>query len=306
MNPRVRRLIELYARRNRVDPNAALGVASVEGGVRFGAVGDHGTSFGPFQLHVGGALPKGKGAAWANSEQGIAYALQRIGSVAGGLKGQAAVQAIVRRFERPADPDTEIRRAMGHYGKPGASGNMPVSFGGGETAAVGGADKSALLRLVMAQNSAFASGQNVDPTTMTQLLLATRQSQDAVTQGGPGNAGGPMGMGSVKGGAKGGAQAMLQAIAKARSMGLRVGENPYTDHVDPVHVKNSYHYRDFPGLYGGKKLGEAIDVSGSKAQMDAYARWVHANRAKEAELLYDPLGFRSPKRNHYDHVHVAY
>jgi cell wall-associated NlpC family hydrolase len=37
--------------------------------------------------------------------------------VAGGLHGQQAVDAIVRRFERPADPSGEITRAMSVYGR---------------------------------------------------------------------------------------------------------------------------------------------------------------------------------------------
>jgi hypothetical protein len=66
---------------------------------------------------------------------------------------------------------------------------------------------------------------------------------------------------------------MLYAIRKAEQMGLTVRENPYTDSVDPVHVKGSFHYRTFPNLYGGKKLGEAIDVSGPAPLMARFYRW---------------------------------
>lgn len=56
----------------------------------------------------------------------------------------------------------------------------------------------------------------------------------------------------------------------AQSMGLHVGENPHFGGVDPVHVAGSYHYK-----------GEAIDVSGDKAKMAAFARRVAAyNRSK--------------------------
>ena len=68
-------------------------------------------------------------------------------------------------------------------------------------------------------------------------------------------------------------KSMLAAIAYAQAHGLRVGENPYTDQVDPVHVKGSYHYRDFPGTYKGRRLGEAIDVSGSPSAMAGYYKW---------------------------------
>lgn len=52
---------------------------------------------------------------------------------------------------------------------------------------------------------------------------------------------------------------------KARSMGLSVGENKAFSGSTPTggHATNSYHYKD-----------EAIDVSGSTAQMAAFARWV--------------------------------
>lgn len=74
-------------------------------------------------------------------------------------------------------------------------------------------------------------------------------------------------------------QGMLRAIALAQQMGLAVRENPYVDKVDPVHVQGSYHYRDFPGLYNGKQLGEAVDVSGAPNLMADYYRAVTAGDA---------------------------
>lgn len=111
-------LISTLAQRYGVDPNAALAIASVEGGFN-GAVGDNGTSFGPFQLHEGGALPNGRGSQWANSPAGIDYAMRHIASVAHGLHGQSAVAAISRGFERPANPSAEISKAMQRYGNVG-------------------------------------------------------------------------------------------------------------------------------------------------------------------------------------------
>lgn len=70
-------------------------------------------------------------------------------------------------------------------------------------------------------------------------------------------------------------QSALQIIQYAKSLGLRVGENPYTDNVEPgVHVGSSYHYKNFPGKYNGRLLGMAADVSGSSAQMGTFAKWV--------------------------------
>lgn len=111
-----------------LDPRAVLAVASQEG--LGGGVGDNGTSFGPWQLHQGGAYPSfapqdAAGAqAWAWSPQGINYALGQINQVAGGLKGQQAVQSIVQNFERPANPSGEIAGAEQAYGLPVTAGDQ--------------------------------------------------------------------------------------------------------------------------------------------------------------------------------------
>ena len=97
-----------------LDPNAVLSVATVEGGFS-GSVGDSGTSYGPFQLHVGGALPAGKTNAWARSNAGINYALNNIAGVARGLTGKDAISAIVTKFERPAAPQAEVTKAYDIY-----------------------------------------------------------------------------------------------------------------------------------------------------------------------------------------------
>jgi hypothetical protein len=107
--------IKQLSKKYGLDPHAVLAVASVEG--LSGGVGDNNTSYGPFQLHIGGALPKGKSRAWAESPAGIEYAIRKIASVAKGLKGDAAIRAIVTKFERPANPSGEIKKARSRYGK---------------------------------------------------------------------------------------------------------------------------------------------------------------------------------------------
>jgi cell wall-associated NlpC family hydrolase len=69
-------------------------------------------------------------------------------------------------------------------------------------------------------------------------------------------------------------QEMLKAINVAQQMGLHVGENPYVgDNPEAgIHVNTSYHYRTFPGVFGGRKLGEAIDVSGDPDLMAKFYR----------------------------------
>jgi phage-related protein len=119
---RVAVAIVAAARKAGVDARAALAVAMSEGGTKFGAVGDKGTSFGPFQLHLGEALAAGmdpqKAAAFANSIQGITFAIQKMAAAgAAGKTGFDAITAIVRGFERPADPSGEIKRAMAFFAK---------------------------------------------------------------------------------------------------------------------------------------------------------------------------------------------
>jgi hypothetical protein len=68
----------------------------------------------------------------------------------------------------------------------------------------------------------------------------------------------------------GGPRTMLAAGKLAERMGLAVRENPAWDPVDPVHTQGSYHYKT--GRVGGRKVGQAIDVSGSPQKMAAYTR----------------------------------
>ena len=130
--PSLADLIQQGAAARGVDPAAVLSIASVEGGVNGGQIGDNGTSFGPFQLHMGGALPSqfnGNPQAanqWANSAAGINYALDAIAKVAKGLHGQQAIQAISSQFERPADVAGEVTKASGRYGQ-FSSGQIPPS-----------------------------------------------------------------------------------------------------------------------------------------------------------------------------------
>jgi len=145
LDPRLWAIIRQYAPRYGLDPRAVAAVAMNESGGRFGAAGDRTasgipTSFGPWQLHVGGALPAGKGARWANSLPGILYTFRQMASSgARGLRGPAAVSAIARGFERPADPGAEIRTALGYYRQPGfARGSAVAGMGGGGVAGGGG------------------------------------------------------------------------------------------------------------------------------------------------------------------------
>ena len=123
--------IAAMAQARGLDPRAVLAVAGQEG--LGGGIGDQGTSFGPFQLHYGGAYPSSapQGAAasqdWAWSPEGINYALGQMG-FARGMTGRQAVSNIVSRFERPADPGSEIKGALASYGQGMPSGGLPTSI----------------------------------------------------------------------------------------------------------------------------------------------------------------------------------
>src|SRR3990167_3952744 len=115
-NKSVRDLIFRLAKKYRLDPNAVMAVARGEGGLDWGAVGDGGHAFGPFQLNDAGGVITGRPgdhAAFANSPAGLDFALRKMAEAgAAGLTGPAAVEVIIRRFERPADPDSSVRNAL--------------------------------------------------------------------------------------------------------------------------------------------------------------------------------------------------
>ena len=176
------RYIRQRAAKYGVDPQAALAVASREG--LSGAVGDQGTSFGPFQLHVGGALPAGRGRAWAESPAGIDYALGQMGGVARGLRGPQAVNAIVRRFERPADPNAEVAGAIGALGSFGGAGGGAAlspalpSFASGPAA--GGQNIGAVIRQGIL--GAWRKGAEPDLLALLRNARQSAASQTAASQ----------------------------------------------------------------------------------------------------------------------------
>ena len=174
----VQHLIASEARRRGLDPAAVLAVASTEGGLRYGAVGDSGSSFGPFQLHVGGALPAGKGAAFANSPEGIRYALDQMVKVgAGGLTGADAISTIVSKFERPANVSGQIAKAQGRYGQFVGAGRATEAFDAGPAGVVARPSPPQQLQAARAQSmnllalgQAAVSGQ-LSPAQAGQALL---------------------------------------------------------------------------------------------------------------------------------------
>ena len=133
-----------------LDPRAVMAVASQEG--LSGNVGDNGTSYGPWQLHKGGAYPASApqdpqaANAWAWSPAGIDVALADMSKVAGGQQGPQAVHSLVYGFERPSNPQAEYAAALRVYvsgalsssGSPGTVGRIISDAANPVGAVVGG------------------------------------------------------------------------------------------------------------------------------------------------------------------------
>lgn len=184
-----------------LDPQAIIAIAGHEG--LGGGIGDNGTSFGPFQLHYGGAYPSSAphGAqasqAWAWSPQGIDYALRQIQGVAGGLHGLTAIENISRRFERPANPGAEIADAAAHYrggvpaGRVLASSSAPrpasslPSAGSSGPAPSRGPTVGPLLAALIASTNANL-GLGTSPTLAGILSAAVGNPQPRPPRGGGG------------------------------------------------------------------------------------------------------------------------
>lgn len=303
-------VIKQYAAALGLDPRAVESVGFAESGLRRDAIGDQGTSFGPFQLHQGGALPGGRGAAWAGSDAGIQYAMQQMARYARGRQGQAAVKAIVQGFERPAAPGQEINRAMKYYrgGAKLPKGASQVAFGLNQDSHSNGKDVAKLLQtFAMNSVSAYVNSSESGPD-IGQLFQQIAKANDTTTD--PTVVAQADGTQTPYGGAKG-AKAMLAVIAEARRRGLRASENPYVDKVDPVHVQGSDHYKTFPNT----KIGHALDMSGNPKQMMAMFKWLEANRGRLGlkDEFYDPAGYSydEGKRwnktigHHGTHVHAS-
>lgn len=315
-------LIEQYAQRLGLDPRAIKAVAMGEGGLRWGAVGDGGHAFGPFQMNDAGGVLTGRAgshAGYANSEAGVLDAMTNMSRYAKGLTGADAIRAVVNQYERPANKALSIQNAIARLGKIGSPNAKPTGtakFGASvpSDSNAGSADnRTALLGYLMQSNDAFVNDST--PPSIASLFEGMRaQDADAVS---PmligGSAGGVLPSPSqVEKGLKGGSAGVIQAIKQAQRMGLRVSENPYVDKVDPVHVQGSDHYR----TYEGTNVGHAIDVGGDPNKISTFFKWIEANRNPLGldDAFYTPMGYsydEGGKTNylqpkHKDHGHFSF
>lgn len=228
--------IARMARRYGLDPAAVLANAAGEG--LSGGVGDGGHAFGPFQMNdAGGVLtndpnPQHHTNAYAWSNAGINRALRAMATVAKGLHGEAAVRAIVTRYERPADTSGAISARLGYlsrYQRMVGGGNLPNQGLGGADSAHRGAvpagggkvfdqatyqKQAATMMLQDAVARAHGQDPNVDPTTgqpqgsILDRMVALRQANTVQAPKGPLKQGGP---GKLTGGSDAGSRLVQEA-----------------------------------------------------------------------------------------------
>jgi hypothetical protein len=308
-------LIISLAKKYGLDPAAVIAVARGEGGLSYGAVGDGGHAFGPFQMNDAGGVLTGRfgssaaRARYANSPAGLSEALRAMSGVARGLKGEAAIEQIIKRYERPANIPLSIQKAIARLPSSGGRYDQSPSNPGQWDDAWNNvqegraANKGGRQRELTALRGALGKG----PLALIQALQAAGGTPGTPAGGvvspvqpiaAPTGMGGGFNpaelfydpMGAWKNGQRiapiGGhgkhihaaftnADQMRRAIALAQRLGLAVRENPAVDPVDPVHTKNSYHYRSL-----GPKLGQAIDVSGNAGKMAAFYRSLVPKRSR--------------------------
>lgn len=110
--------------------NALVGISHHESSHDPRALGDGGTSYGLFQLHRnGGALGNisdAQARKYWDPRENTAFALRAIKPfVNSGMSVEQAVDAISRKFERPANPSGEIAAALA-YLRSGGSSSTPI------------------------------------------------------------------------------------------------------------------------------------------------------------------------------------
>lgn len=185
-DPRVIDYVKRASQATGADPVALLADSLVESGAQLGAKGDQGTSFGPWQFHIGGALGSHT-PAWASTYAAALNRAQEFSrlKVHGG-KGAAAVQ-------RPADPmgyaakvDAALARARTLLGQqaglpaaPTAAPAAPGAPGG-----VSGRSLQATLSAILnAGDPAAAFAQFKIGTQTTPMTVPTAASTSPMTFG---------------------------------------------------------------------------------------------------------------------------
>lgn len=283
----IQQMILEQARRTGADPLTLLATAIVESNLNPNAVGDGGTSYGLYQMHVGGA-----GGATQASARRYLDPLAAIENRARAFRGGAG-GAFAASVQRPADAAGYAKKvdaviAQLRAGKlPGGSGymNAPVAgnaASGTSNGASGGGSKAAAISLIFGNDPVFqmaAMGDSNAPATPAAPMA---------------NQGGVEGKGffARRKGETG--QQYLDRLLQ-RKFGLRHDPgNAQT--TSGHHVAGSKHYQGLATDFGNGRNSPAV--------LQQAEDWVDANRNRFvggiSELLY---GSDAP--GHADHLHVA-
>lgn len=288
MPDRTQLVMAALKRHPELDPQAVLAVFKQEG--LSGGIGDGGHAFGPAQLNNAGGVITGKFAGqtpeqineWAWSPAGIDYALQGISKVAAGQHGGRAVNSIVRNFERPADPNGEVQRALG---------GQVSQFGGGAApqapSAVGAPATDSRHAFATGLLGAISpTGQLNDPSALVAALQARRGSAQPFTGPQPATAqGGTRGLSSV-----GGVQVDSQIAPTLQQIIAQFGVHPTSGYRDPAHnasvggASNSDHLR-----------GDAVDFGGAPNALAALYKYAQGR-----------FPYVEPMAQAKDHVHISF
>lgn len=269
--PDLATLIMNQARKTGADPYTLLATAMVESGLNPNAVGDGGSSYGLFQMHVGGAGGSSHDSARRYLDPSVAVE-NRARAFRGGSGG-----AFAASVQRPADQAGYARKvdaviAQLKAGKmPKGSNvqlNAPVVSGGSTGGSTGSSSKAAALSFVFGDDPIFA--------------LAAQSAGSAAPAGPSVKTG--AGVPARRAGETG--QQYLDRIAMSKFGLKHDASNSQT--TGGRHTDNSYHYRGQATDFG--------DAANSRASLNAWKRYVDANK--------DALGI-AESLDEGNHIHTA-
>lgn len=319
-------IIKQYAPQFGLDPSAVVAYALTQGGTSWGAVGDHGTSFGPFQAHIGGAAGRRTPQAasqWANSAEGLT-AMMRMMSQAGarGRSGPDAAAYIVGpSFGRGANPTRDMANARAAYGRAaqlvgGATASTapappaaPFPHGNAPSVpATVATDPAARMALIQQIQKIGQKGGGFSVNPVLDLLRA-QAAPPAVAQA-PAAATPPSGGGGTPT-KPGQVEAPLIQLSKMFGLTVTSGYRSYAKQAELYAHRSTQGSVAAPGK-SYHNSGRAIDVAVSPSAMKflAYAKG-HPERFRE--VFYDPAGWyikngrivHGSIGGHSDHVHIA-
>lgn len=258
-----------------IDPAAELAVTRQEG--LSGGIGDGGHAFGPNQANDAGGTLTGKlpsnwtpqqKNAWAWSPPGLDFQLSGVAAASGGQHGARAIENTIRKYERPADPNGEVARALGQSGGGAAPGAGPSPQSGAATPPVSnqGSSRQAFARALLGAIS--PTGTLNDPTAFVGALQQRQAPQAQAFAPSPmvsaaGGAPSAGGLASV-----GGVQVDPSIAGQVQQIIGRFG----------VHPTSGYRSADHNAAVGGAPhsdhlTGDAVDFGGNPSQLAALYKW---------------------------------